>query len=93
MYPDPNIEKGRHTRGTAVDVSLVKLDITKVKMPTEFDSFEEKAHSNYKNLPKEAIDNRELLKDVMKKHGFNVITFEWWHFDFDNWQEHPPLDL
>jgi D-alanyl-D-alanine dipeptidase len=33
-------------------------------------------------LPVEVIKNRELLKNVMKKHGFKVDPMEWWHFNY-----------
>ena len=89
-----NPKKGsRHNRGCAVDVTLVKLDGTAVMMPTEFDDFTERAHSDFMNLPAEAIANRKLLRDVMEKHGFTVMPTEWWHFDFKGWEEYPILDI
>lgn len=90
---DPAIEYGRHTRGTSVDVTICTIDGKEVKMPTDFDEFSEKAHSDYQCLPKEIIANRALLCSVMKKHGFNGIKCEWWHFDYDGWQTHPTLDI
>lgn len=90
---NPDKGGGRHTRGTTVDLTLVKLDGSEVKMPTEFDCFEETAHSDYKNLPQEIINNRELLKYTMKKYGFCSFEYEWWHFDYKNWQDFPPLDI
>ena len=90
---DPDVECGRHTRGTTVDVTLIKLDGFEVPMPTKFDCFEERAHSDYKNLPKEVVKNRELLKSIMQKYGFSTIKCEWWHFDYKDWQKHPPLDI
>jgi D-alanyl-D-alanine dipeptidase len=41
-------------------------------------------------LPKEVISNRELLKGVMKRHGFVVDPMEWWHF---NYQSNKLFDL
>lgn len=32
-------------------------------------------------LSKEAIDNRRLLREVMKVAGFMPLTSEWWHFN------------
>ena len=62
-------------------------------MPTEFDDFTEKAHSNYANLPQETTKNRTLLRNVMEKHGFTVLPTEWWHFDYKDWANHPILDI
>lgn len=90
---DPAIEYGRHTRGTSVDVTLCTADGVEVEMPTDFDEFSEKAHSDYQFLPSKIIANRKLLCATMKKYGFNGIKCEWWHFDFDGWQTHPTLDI
>lgn len=90
---DPNKEFGRHTRGTSVDVTLIKLDGSSVEMPSEFDSFEERSHSNYSDLPQNVIKNRKLLQDTMIKSGFNTIKCEWWHFDYKNWQDYPTLNI
>ena len=84
----------RHNRGCAVDLSLISLKTGKeLKMPTHFDDFTEKAHSEYKNHPKDVIKNREVLRDVMTKHGFKVYPDEWWHFDFNEWQKFELTDI
>ena len=90
---DPSVEFGRHTRGTTVDITLINLDGSEVEMPTEFDSCEQEAGSDYPHLPENIIERRELLKSIMRKHGFTTIKSEWWHFDFQNWNTYPPLDL
>jgi D-alanyl-D-alanine dipeptidase len=85
---------GRHTRGTAVDVTLVDLKTGKeLEMPTGFDDFSEKAWSDYAGASPEAIKNRTLLQAVMEKHGFTGLATEWWHFDYKNWQDYPVLDI
>lgn len=82
-----------HNRGYAVDLTIVKLDGRPVLMPTEFDEFTVKAHSNYKNLPPEAIKNREILKKTMVKYGFSPIKTEWWHFNYKGYKDKPVLDV
>lgn len=84
---------GRHTRGTAVDVTLVAKDGSELPMPSDFDDFSEKAHRNYMEVSQEAIQNRELLETVMLKHGFIGLPTEWWHFDLLNWKNYPSLDF
>ncbi len=84
---------GRHTRGTAIDLTLITKDGEELLMPSDFDDFSEKAHLNYQEAPEEAIRNRELLKNVMEKHGFLGLETEWWHFDLAGWDHYPPLDI
>lgn len=88
-----NPAKGsRHNRGCTVDCTLVDKDGNLLAMGTEFDDFTEKAHSTCKDFSKEILDNRKLLRDIMHKHGFQVLETEWWHFDIKNWQDYPILD-
>lgn len=90
---NPDVSRGRHTRGTAVDVTLVDKVGNELPMPTGFDDFTARAHRNYSDLtPKQKKDSK-LLEAVMKKHGFDSFPFEWWHFDFHDWQNYPPLDI
>jgi D-alanyl-D-alanine dipeptidase len=90
---DPS-KGGYHTRGIAVDVTLVRLsDGSLLEMPTGFDDFSEKASRNYKGNSLQANKNSELLKDVMVKHGFNPFVYEWWHFNYGEVSKYPPLDI
>jgi D-alanyl-D-alanine dipeptidase len=82
---------GRHTRGTAVDITLITKEGKELLMPSAFDDFSEKAHRNYMDTSDEAIRNRELLEQVMEKHGFIGFPCEWWHFDLVGWENHPPI--
>lgn len=85
---------GRHPRGTTVDVTLVDLKTGKeLSMPTGFDDFSQKAHSDYKDLSKEQLKNRAILHEAMKRFGFTGITCEWWHFDIVNWRDYPVLTV
>jgi D-alanyl-D-alanine dipeptidase len=84
----------RHNRGCAIDLTVIDLKTGKVlNMPTGFDSFSVKASADYPHLPKDEIANRELLKSVMQAHGFKVYRTEWWHYDFNHWQNYPLLDI
>jgi len=83
---------GRHTRGTAVDLTLITKDGQELVMPSDFDDFSEKAHRDYQEASEEAISNRELLREVMERHGFVGLPTEWWHFDLIGWQDCPPID-
>ena len=82
---------GRHTRGTAVDVTLITKDGEELSMPSAFDDFSEKAHRDFMGATPQEIGNRELLQTVMEKHGFIGLPTEWWHFDLVGWENYPPI--
>lgn len=77
----------RHNRGSAVDVTLVDRTGKELEMPTEFDHFTEQAHINYSGASTKAQKNRQLLEQVMTRHGFVPLPTEWWHFDAKNWSQ------
>ena len=90
---NPAKNKGRHTRGTAVDVTLVDKLGRELRMPSDFDDFSERAHRDYRGGTAEQRRNRQLLESVMQKHGFVGYPTEWWHFDLADWEKYPPLDI
>ncbi len=93
---NPAKNKGRHTRGTAVDLTLVDRNKHELEMATDFDNFTERAHSDYSNVSAVVAYNKELLRETMRKYGFQGILTEWWHFDFTAWEDDikfPPLDV
>lgn len=93
---NPAKNKGRHTRGTAVDLTLVDREGNELEMPSEFDDFTERAHSDFAGVTPAAAAHRDLLKAAMEKHGFQQFAYEWWHFDLAGWRnddKYPPLDI
>jgi zinc D-Ala-D-Ala dipeptidase len=70
-----------HNRGCAVDLTLVDKEGKELDMGTAFDFFGVEAAHAYQNLPKNVLDNRNLLKSVLQKNGFNAIKSEWWHYN------------
>lgn len=91
---NPAKNKGVHTRGTAVDLTLVDTQGMELEMPTAFDEFTERAHSDSLDASPQALQNRALLKAMMEKQGFKQCLSEWWHFDFNGWNNdllYPPL--
>ena len=87
---DPQKTGGRHTRGTAVDLTLTDRSGRPLQMPTLFDDFTEKASYAYQDLPQEVLTRRTLLKSVMEAAGFVSFPTEWWHFDLHGWERFPP---
>lgn len=90
-----NPAKGsRHNRGAAVDVSLVDLKTgIELEMPTDYDDFSQKAWRNYEGNEPQVKRNSDLLASMMKKHGFEPLITEWWHFDFEGWEKFSVLDI
>jgi D-alanyl-D-alanine dipeptidase len=77
-------EKSGHTRGSTVDLTLIKKDGSFVDMGGTFDLFSEISHPDYKKLTKEQKHNRKILHDAMIKAGFKGIDSEWWHYTLEN---------
>jgi D-alanyl-D-alanine dipeptidase len=90
---DPTDSRGKHTRGTAVDVTLVDHLGNELKMPTAYDDFSDKAHRFSRKWTDEERSNSLKLEAMMKKHGFIPFPFEWWHYDYVGWEAYPPLDI
>lgn len=78
------MEKSGHTRGSTVDLTLIKKDGSFVDMGGTFDLFSEISHPDYKKLTREQKKNRKILYNAMIKAGFKGIDSEWWHFTLRN---------
>jgi len=97
LIPDPRYVSnpkrgGRHTRGTAVDLTIIDKAGKELSMPSVFDDFSERAHKDYREASEQEIQNRELLKQIMEKHGFVGLPTEWWYFDLVEWEDYPPIE-
>lgn len=90
---NPAKNLGRHTRGTAVDVTLVDSCGRELDMPTGFDNFTERAHADYPGVTAAQRRNRKTLARAMTRHGFIPYPFEWWHFDLKGWEKYPVLSI
>lgn len=89
---NPN-KGGLHTRGTAVDLTLVDAKGKELLMPTKFDDFSAAAHRNNRKVDPAFLARLDLLEKTMKKHHFIGLSTEWWHFDYETWPQHPPLEV
>ncbi len=76
-YIDP---KSAHTRGSAVDLTLVTREGMSVDMGGTFDLFDDISHNGAPGLTQEQQANRKMLSDAMVSCGFGTIQSEWWHF-------------
>jgi D-alanyl-D-alanine dipeptidase len=64
-----------HSRGSAIDLTLVDLEGKEIGMPTGFDDFTSAAARNNENA------NAKYLETIMIRFGFKPLATEWWHFD------------
>lgn len=77
-----------HSFGMAIDATLVDDDGLELDMGTSFDDMIELSHPALEAaflkagaLDAEHVSNRHLLREAMRRGGFNGIGTEWWHFD------------
>ncbi len=83
-----------HNRGLAVDLTIIDLKTgVELDMGTGFDNFTDTAHHSFTQLSPTVLQNRKLLKEVMLKHGFNLLETEWWHYYWPNDRNYEVLDL
>ena len=73
-----------HCRGSAIDMTITDLDGNPLDMGTGFDYFGKLAWYGAKGITTEQTANRNLLRDVMKRHGFKPFDHEWWHYRLIN---------
>ena len=78
---NPNVGYSNHSRGYAVDLTLVDADGNEIEMPTGFDDFSALADRDYSDCSEETAANAMLLQNMMEKHGFSGYFGEWWHFN------------
>jgi D-alanyl-D-alanine dipeptidase len=87
-YVSNPINRSVHNYGAAVDLTICKSDGTPLDMGAEFDEFNEIAYPSKELqflakglLSQKQIENRLLLRKVMRKEGFRNLPTEWWHFN------------
>ncbi len=78
---NPNKGYSNHSRGFAVDLTLVDGQGNELEMPTAFDDFSARADRDYSDCTQTQRANAQLLEAVMEKHGFQGYWGEWWHFN------------
>lgn len=95
--PDPRFvadpAKGsNHSRGAAVDVTLVDLDGNDLELPSDFDDFERGRRDN-PAMTAAARRHLAILTDAMVAEGFVPYVAEWWHFNEPGAAQYPVLDV
>lgn len=88
----PNLEKAElfangyiaarsgHSRGCAVDLTIVDSEKTPLDMGGGFDLMDARSWHGAAGIGDEAAKNRALLKGIMEACGFQAYEREWWHY-------------
>lgn len=92
--PDPDFiadpRKGSpHSRGVAVDLTLIDAQGRELDMGTKFDDFSERAFHGDCQISVEAQRNRFLLLGIMSAAGWDFYSKEWWHYQLFNARSYP----
>jgi D-alanyl-D-alanine dipeptidase len=95
--PDPNFladpRRGSpHSRGAAVDLTLVGADGEALDMGTGFDEFTPLSHHASTAIPTRAQQNRFLLLGLMSAAGWDFYGNEWWHYQLFDAKRFPLLN-
>ena len=86
---NPELGRGLHNYGAAVDVTLMDCTGHPLPMGSEYDFFGKEARVDAEaellrdgRITIREYENRLLLRRVMTEVGFKTIQSEWWHFNY-----------
>jgi zinc D-Ala-D-Ala dipeptidase len=93
-FPDPEFladpRRGSpHSRGVAVDLTLIDAEGEPLAMGTGFDDLCPLAHHASLAVSPEAQRNRALLLGLMTAAGWDFYRNEWWHYQLFNARRYP----
>jgi D-alanyl-D-alanine dipeptidase len=94
--PDPNFladpRRGSpHSRGVAIDLTLIASDGKALDMGTGFDDFTPLSHHGSTAIPADAQRNRFILLGLMSAAGWDFYGNEWWHYQLFDSKRYPLL--
>ena len=86
---NPRNGGGLHNYGLAVDVSIIDERGDSIDMGTKVDALNYMSHTDNEEelvrtgkISRQAMENRRLLRRVMREAGFKSLRSEWWHFNY-----------
>jgi zinc D-Ala-D-Ala dipeptidase len=94
VNPDPEFladpRRGSpHSRGAAVDVTLLDAEGRELDMGTSFDAFTPLSHHGRTDIAVAAQHNRFVLMGLMTAAGWDFYRNEWWHYQLFDARRHP----
>jgi len=96
-FPDPEFvadpRRGSpHTRGVAVDLTLIDGENRELDMGTPFDDFTVRSHHANQGISVEAQKNRFILMGIMTAAGWDFYRNEWWHYQLFKSRDFPLIE-
>lgn len=97
FLPDPtyvaDVKRGsHHSRGAALDLTLLDTEGNALEMGTGFDAMTIESEHFHPGLPEHVQRNRLQLIGVMHAAGFTHIKSEWWHYELPGAMALPLID-
>lgn len=89
---NPNVGYSNHTRGCALDITLVDSSGNEIEMPSPFDNFTQIADRDYSDVSETAASNAQMLEEIIQSCGLKGYYNEWWHFN-DTVRYEPELEF
>ena len=94
--PDPDFladpRRGSpHSRGAAIDLTLIDGEGAELEMGTAFDAFTTLSHHGNLVVSAAAQRHRLLLLGLMTAAGWDFYRNEWWHYQLFDAKRHPLL--
>jgi D-alanyl-D-alanine dipeptidase len=80
-----------HSRGVAVDLTLIRADGNELDMGTGFDEFTARSHHGDTEISAAGFANRLLLMGLMTTAGWDFYRNEWWHYQLFDSKNYPVL--
>jgi D-alanyl-D-alanine dipeptidase len=78
-----------HSRGVAVDLTLIDRHGAPLDMGTPFDEFSDRAHHDDRGVSVSVQRNRFILLGLMSAAGWDFYMKEWWHYQLFNARRYP----
>jgi D-alanyl-D-alanine dipeptidase len=92
--PDPSFladpRRGSpHSRGVAVDLTLIDRHGAPLDMGCGFDELSARAHHDHSGVSANAQRNRFILLGLMSAAGWDFYMKEWWHYQLFDARRYP----
>ncbi|WP_374314316.1 D-alanyl-D-alanine dipeptidase [Dongia sp.] len=81
-----------HTRGVAIDLTLVDAAGRELDMGTGFDEAVPQSHHGSTEVSVAAQQNRFTLLGIMMAAGWDNYKNEWWHYQLFNSRDYPLIE-